>query len=312
VKPTLIQGDMRYWRLPPDERLRPHVLCYYVVEPAHENSLALVNEPKQDDLLLPDGHAEIVLCLDGRFERWPIGESAPRAVMHTSYLIGGRSHSVVTRNLTNIRLVGVKLDPRSLRALIAIPLSELRDSTLTLRDLNIPALLHLEDAVAGARSIDEIATVLNRFFLNTLCNRRRCEARDVNHLLRRVRAARGMLSIMDWVGEQKIDSRSLERRFCAWTGMTPKQYARIVRFKHCYHRLISGGQGHGTISSLIEGYCDQSHFNRDFKYFTGSFPSARMRGTMQRGTSVTDHLIEAELPGVCASDQRTLHARSFR
>jgi AraC-like DNA-binding protein len=278
---------MRYWRLQPDPRLRPLLLCYFVVEPNEAPELDFQGE----ELLIPDGHAEIVFNPAAGYERWAVGEGERRDVMKHSYLIGGRSHSVLTRNLSQVRIAGVKLDPRFLRHVIATPLVEFSEGTLTLADLNDRALLELEDAVACAGSPQAIFRLFDRFFLDALHGLRLGEA-AIDRLLDRVRATRGGLSIMEWTREQRIDSRHLERRFCDAVGMTPKRYARVIRFKHSYHRLIAGRPA--AIAQQLDGYYDQSHFNKEFKHFIGVAPGVRLGGKMSQGTSVCDHLLQGE------------------
>jgi len=285
MNPTLVREDMRYWRLAPDARLRSWIICYFVVEPGAASS--------EQALLIPDGHSELVFRLDAGFERWPIDEPGQRAAMRFSYLIGGRSHSVLTQCLGRTRLAGVKLDPRALRALIRTPLSEFRDGTLAFADLNSHALLDLEDAVATAPSAVDVGRVLDRFFLRALC-RIWLEDAMTDALVRQIQRRRGALSILEWVREHRIDPRTLERRFCASMGMMPKQYARIIRFKHSYHRLMSGAQN-GALGSHLEGFYDESHFNREFRRFMGVAPSARSSGGALRRMAVSDHLLDTEL-----------------
>jgi AraC-like DNA-binding protein len=277
---------MRYWLLHPDARLRPAICCYFVVDAGHSPYF-------RNELLLPDEYAEIVFAFDAGFERWDVGKQTARTVMNRSYVIGGRSHSVFTGSVKRLRLVGVKLDPRMLRRMIMAPLGEFRDSILTLRDLNNTALLSLEHAVAECKSVAQIANTLNRFFLRQLSG---ASAHDeaVDYVLQRIRTERGMGSITSLTRELGIDARTLERRFLAWLGMTPKKYARILRFKHSYHRLIA--YPHQRASGLhLEGYYDQSHFNKEFKYFTGVAPSTLFASRTPFSTAVTDHLVRGTL-----------------
>src|SRR5581483_696797 len=247
VNPTLVEGDMRYWRMQPDARLLPWVLCYYLVEPTSGTPLS----PSGQQLLLPDGHSELVFQLEAPFERWVVGEPAKRAVMKSSYLIGGRFRSVLTRNLGRVRVAGVKLDSRLLHAIIRMPLSEFRDSTLALDELDTAALLDLDDEVKNARSAEQVKGLLDRFFLWALGCQWPGEP-AIDGLLQRIHLSRGSLSIMQWTRNEHINSRTLERRFCAWMGMTPKQYSRIVRFKHSYHRFVLPDAG--ALGTHLDAY----------------------------------------------------------
>jgi AraC-like DNA-binding protein len=283
---------MRYWRVPPSARLQPHVLCYFAAlqSPTRESAERL---PADIDLLLPDGYAELVFILNAGYERRVVGEKVQCDVMHSSYIIGGRSHSVLTRTFGGLVVLGVKLDPRVLRVLIGTPLSEFRDATLSLRDLNNKPLLDLEDALAGAQSVAEVGSTFDRFFLKALTDFRPSKT-IVDHLLQDVQRERGAFSIMQWMRDQGTDSRNFEKRFCSWIGMTPKRYARIVRFKHSYYRFLSGEAKRGAVGSHLDDYYDQSHFHRDFRSFVGVAPSIELSTTMPHATDISNHLIQSE------------------
>lgn len=288
VNPTLVQLNMRYWRLQPDPRLRPWILCYFLVEPNHVSALGESDHTEQ--LLLPDGHAEIVFNLGNGYDRWQMGHSETRDFMRSSYLIGGRSKSVFTRNRGPVHLAGVKLDPRLLRRLIGASLSEFSDGILSLRDLNDAALLELEDAVACAGSAAAVQLLFDDFFLRALAN---APLRDplVDRLVRDIRTRRGSLSIMNWSRDHRIDARRLERCFGDAVGITPKRYARVIRFKHSYQQLLA----HPRATSLhLDGYYDQSHFNKEFKHFLGVAPTVRLGDKLSPVTSVCDHLLQGE------------------
>ena len=243
---------MRYFRLQPDARLSPWIKCYWRVEPDPDSKRATADSP---DLLIPDGHSELVFRIAGAFTRWQLGDPAKRAQVRRSYVIGGRSKSVLTHSPGGLRLVGVKLDPRALRALLRMPLSDFRDHTVDCADLGCHALLELEDEIANLRSVDQLPEVFDRFFLRGMTH----EVRDdsaIELLLERIRVTRGAQPILKWAREHRLDARTLERRFVARMGMTPKQFARVERFKHSYRRFsgrlerISQARG-ARISRLI-------------------------------------------------------------
>lgn len=280
---------MRYWRMQPDPRLQPWVLCYFLVEP--DPTTALEDSDQTEQLLLPDGHAEIVFNLGNGYDRWQMGHSGTRDLMRNSYLIGGRSESVFTRNRGPVHLAGVKLDPRLLRRLIRNPLSEFSDGILSLRDLNDTALLGLEDAVACAGSAASVQLLFDDFFLRAIAN---TPLHDplIDRLVRDIRTQRGSISIMNWSCDHGIDARRLERCFGDAVGMTPKRYARVIRFKHSYQQFLAQPR---ASSMYLDGYYDQSHFNKEFKHFLGVAPTVRLGGKMPGVTSVCDHLLEGEL-----------------
>jgi AraC-like DNA-binding protein len=281
---------MRYWRIAPDIRLRGVVSCYWAVVSQAIHSRISANEPVED-LLIPDGLSEIVFnrgCVG--FDRWQLGARDNQQVMRHSYLIGGRSHSVNTFSAGALSLAGVKLDSRFLRSIIRTPLSEFRESTLSLVDLGDPQLLALEESVANARCIETVVGLLDNFFLAAMRDSQR-NRNAVDVLVARIQQDGGSTPILGWARDNGVDSRSLERSFCASVGMTPKQYARVVRFKRHYQALISRDGQKKSLSADLEGFYDQSHFNREFRHFTGVAPSTKLAGRMTQGMKVADHLI---------------------
>jgi AraC-like DNA-binding protein len=199
---------------------------------------------------------------------------------------------VLTRNEGPLRLAGVKLDPRALRSLIGVPLGEFRDATLELTELGWRPLLALEDAVARARTAEQLARELDAFFLARL-------SVDVTHapavgpLVERLRASRGVQPILPWARAHAIDARTLERQFVASMGMTPKQFARVMRFKHTYHRLAA--EGRGAVKAHLDAFYDEAHFNREFRQFLGTSPLKWLSQSTAFRTTVADHLLDGEL-----------------
>jgi AraC-like DNA-binding protein len=233
--------------------------------------------------LIPDGHSELVFRLSGSFTRWQLGGNA-RAHMSESYVIGGRSKSVLTQSPGGLRLAGVKLEPRALRSLLRMPLGAFRDNTVGLGELGCRALLDLEDEIANLREVDPLPGIFDRFFLRRLDERIEDDA-GIHRLITRLRASCGAQPILAWAREHGLDSRTLERRFVARMGMTPKQFARIERFKHSYLHLNDRAR--------LEGFYDESHFDREFRHFTGLSPQARLRQAARFTTSIADHLLQA-------------------
>jgi AraC-like DNA-binding protein len=296
VHPTLVNDDMRYWRMAPDPRLREHVLCYWMVEEAPRRFKREAFR-HGEDLLIPDGHSEIVFNRDTTgFERWRLGARERGAHMRGSYLIGGRSHSVATHASAPVKLAGVKLTPRFLRALIGCPLHVFRDATLSLRDLGDASLLELEEKIALAKSASAVASLLDGFLLEAT-RRLRDQTSAADALLRKIHRDRGMTAIMRWARDARVDSRTLERSFCSATGMTPKQYARVIRFKRAYAALLAKDSPRRSLSAALDGFYDQSHFNREFRLFTGMAPGAKLSATLPQTMDITDHLLQAELLG---------------
>ncbi len=84
---------------------------------------------------------------------------------------------------------------------------------------------------------------------------------------------KGNVSVKDIEANCFITSRSLERHFKTFVGLSPKEYAKIFRFK-CLINFIHQNPG-VTWHTLCEqnGYYDQSHLTRYFTRYLNIKPT---------------------------------------
>jgi AraC-like DNA-binding protein len=66
--------------------------------------------------------------------------------------------------------------------------------------------------------------------------------------------------------------RHLSARFRDGVGVTPKEAARILRFRRVIERLRAGAREPLGDIALDAGYYDQAHMNRDFRELAGCSP----------------------------------------
>jgi AraC-like DNA-binding protein len=84
----------------------------------------------------------------------------------------------------------------------------------------------------------------------------------------------GLVRIEDLSGQLNISRRSLERYFSANVGMSPKYYARVLRFNYAFG-LKRANPALDWFDIIYDcGYFDQTHFIKDFRHFTGQPPVA--------------------------------------
>ena len=88
-------------------------------------------------------------------------------------------------------------------------------------------------------------------------------------MLAQIRGRAGSASIArlrDHVGWSKT---RLTTKFVEQVGVSPKQYARVMRFNHAL-RLIHTGRASLADVAFEAGYYDQPHLNAEFKQRAGS------------------------------------------
>jgi AraC-like DNA-binding protein len=82
----------------------------------------------------------------------------------------------------------------------------------------------------------------------------------------------GLAKISETAREIGLSERQLERNYRQASGLTPKQFARICRFRATAVDLIKNSQQNWANRAAAKGFTDQSHLNREFSNLSGNSP----------------------------------------
>jgi AraC-like DNA-binding protein len=253
--------------LPPAPALRQWVRYYWVLK---DDTCS----PQIDEFLAPDGFEEIIFSYAGGFRRQAVrGSETLDHVLDGSYAVGTKTCGVACSRLGRLAMVGVKLWPQALHSLLRSPLHDHPGHPLPLREIDLPVLAELEARLFDADSEAAIKEVLDRALRHALP-----DAPDalLGFSIRELFDARGAVGIDEITRRCGVHYRTLEKAFRQRVGIPPKALAKVLRFKHAFNRL-SGKAEAGHLGALECGYYDQSHFCKEFKFFTGRTPTRFFR-----------------------------------
>ncbi|TFH88566.1 AraC family transcriptional regulator [Billgrantia azerbaijanica] len=258
-------------QFPPSAPLRPFVQCFWQLRGGATAGQA------ERELLHPDGGMGWWFNLGGPVER----DGEP---------FGGRcwidGPQLSTARLTvggDFDLLGVRFLPGAGYAVMGEELAALVGPSMIPGDaLRHLALASLQQRLREAPDLPRRIALLERRLLAAV---RRGVARHpaLPASLAWLQQRHGQGAIEALVAQLPIGQRRLERLFKRHVGLSPKQYARMLRIEHG-RALIKRGQGRTplTDTALEAGYCDQAHFIHDFKAVTGLTPGAYRRHVQRR------------------------------
>lgn len=83
---------------------------------------------------------------------------------------------------------------------------------------------------------------------------------------------KGQLPINELCRVTNMNERTLQRRFTSGTGISPKQFAKIIQFQSSLEQLTVKDFDKLTDIVYQNGFADQSHFIKVFRAFTGKTP----------------------------------------
>lgn len=192
--------------------------------------------------------------------------------------------------------VGAILHPGAALALFGVSAAELEGRHVNLSDLCGIAAEGLYERLAEATDPDRRRKVFDAFLRAQLRPMRALDPQILQaaQRLRRVaprsadrgadstgvgfhdhaamRADRDDPCIADLVAGSGRNPRRFIAGFRDLTGLTPKRYARVLRFKRLLQALSAVPRPDWTALALDAGYFDQPHLIREFREFTGVSP----------------------------------------
>ncbi|HSR68238.1 MAG TPA: helix-turn-helix domain-containing protein [Acidobacteriota bacterium] len=252
---------MHFRELVPRPQLRPYVRLIWVLEVDQAESFG------SPERVVPDGLVEVVF-------HW----RTPLVCRYDGEEFARQPRSVAvsqTRRFVEFRpegacgFISARFHPWGACHFLGLPVSEVADSQVDAESLWGHATRELEAKLAGASGYRERVELLERFLLAQL---HRHHKEQVEPLVREVWRRKGDLRIPQLCRDLGFSERGLERTFTSSLGMTPKRFARLTRFLHSCRQVRDRRRTPLTEIAQNCGYYDQSHFNAEFKSFSGMTP----------------------------------------
>lgn len=122
--------------------------------------------------------------------------------------------------------------------------------------------------LAEAKDHSKKFSIVEQFMITELDERQ--PDRLVRHAVQKIKLAKGDIRIKDLATNLSISQDAFEKRFNRTVGTSPKQFAKIVRFRNVIDTYAQAKNL--TDAAYRAGYFDQSHFIKDFTVFTGEKP----------------------------------------
>jgi AraC-like DNA-binding protein len=166
-------------------------------------------------------------------------------------------------------VAGVRFRPAAGGAVLGLPLSELRDQRVDLRELLPDAARELPGdlpvAEAGIRLLEIAGQLVAGADLDPA-------VLHAAHLLRDP-----AMTTEQTAGATGVSPRHLRRRFHAAVGYGPKTLQRVIRFRRFVSKVDAGEVADLAALAASTGYADQAHLTRECVQFAGLTPAALVR-----------------------------------
>jgi len=217
----------------------------------------LASESDSPERIIPDCTPGLMYVRRGQIIRSDTYGRTEMCREDNVYLFGQKRRAVQYHYDGATEAFGVKLMPGSLFAVFGIAAGEITDSVVDIRDLG-------KDAEIYRQCLIDRNVMLKPSDSNTTPD-------TVLQCLHKIHMSNGLDSIRTIANGVGSSYKQLERLFNQHVGLSPKHYARMVRFNRS---IQIGMRGISTLTDLAYqcGYADQNHFIKETKYFSGKVP----------------------------------------
>lgn len=250
--------------IPPPERLRPHVQCFWWAPPT---------ATAQDYIILADGAPGLIFQHhNGHTGISHVqGGSLPVAFVYGQATAPGVNH-IAAGTLT----FGVHFRPHAWKDLLGIDASEVTNTLIGLDNL---AVFPITQQLLEQPNPVQVVNLLADWLWKNLARNRK-EDKLIEYSLQRLAREVATVRPEALPGLYHLSPRQYQRRFKQRMGVSPETYIRILKFQRSLQVLSR--QSFNKLSDIGYelGYADQSHFIREFKQFSGYTPAAFLQHYM--------------------------------
>jgi len=254
---------MFYNEIAPSPQLMPFIKCFWVLEDKAHNGVGELQK------VLPDACPELIIHYGDRF-RIRSGENIRQQPY--AFLFGPITRHIEIGPSGSTGMIAARFYPGALSAFLSSPVKQVTDRYVPLRSLFGAEARVLERSLRAYGSFHEQMVGLLEGFLLSKLSPQEFTPVLKQATLRQIADQQQAVKIEALSKQLNIGRRHLERKFNDQVGMTPRLFLRIVRFQNIFRIIRNKPVKNLTDLTYRAGYFDQSHFNRDFKAFTGMSP----------------------------------------
>ncbi len=190
-------------------------------------------------------------------------------VMEPLFVYGQTLDPITIQFEAPFRMVMFQLFPSVSGSAFGIPIGELTNSCWTIPRTEW-GVLQNTDKIGSSSNLPYILSSLVQLIVDRTNNF--LPDRLLHQCIELILSHQGNYEIKDLTKKFGISERTLQRRFETYVGLSPKQFANIIRFQSSLSKINDSKNTHLTDIAYETGYFDQSHFIRQFKIFTKQKP----------------------------------------
>jgi AraC-like DNA-binding protein len=253
---------MVYQEYPIAEPLKPYVKVIWSMESDTTSA-----HPMR---ILPDSCVELVIHFRQPYKT--TYSDSITEVQPQSFVVAQMKNFIEIAPAGKIGMVCVRLTAHGAYHFFGLPMREISNRFTDLDFVWKGIAREIEDKIANAKDTGRRIQIIQHYLLNQLCKNGKHDA-TIDHCLDLIYSSRGQIRIEDLALHTGLSNRQLVRKFNDSIGLSPKEFARIIKFICSLRYLKQTNNMYLSQAAYDCGYYDQAHFIHDFKEYSGLTPT---------------------------------------
>ncbi|WP_291100112.1 MULTISPECIES: AraC family transcriptional regulator [unclassified Empedobacter] len=192
--------------------------------------------------------------------------------MPTLFLYGQTITPITLEINSPYQIIIFQFYPFVLRAFWDITPESINDNCYFLDNSSNQSHHKLVENLINAKSIEERIHLISNLLIDYFEKKKVNLDLSIRNAIVKIITEKGQIQINSIAQSESLNIRTFERRFLKETGLSAKQFSKIIQFQSSLQQLTAKDYKKLTDIVYENGFSDQSHFIRVFKAFTGKTP----------------------------------------
>lgn len=194
---------------------------------------------------------------------------------YRSYFVGPmNTHTELVASTDRVHMVGIRFLPCGLYSFMGLALNDLTNHKCAANDLtNIFDRAFIE-RLCDKHNAGRLVEIIDEFLIKRMGKYAPKIDKKILFAVDEINRNKGTLSIRSLMSDISLCQRHFERKFKMYTGYSPKEYSRIVKFWNAINLLRHTSYDNLLSTAVLAGYYDVPHFIREVKRLSGNPPSS--------------------------------------
>jgi AraC-like DNA-binding protein len=246
--------------------LKEFIQCFWFIR---HDSIPLATK------MLPDGYSDIMLNFGNAYSLAFNNES--EIEINESVFVGQRTKTMFLNQTGDVNMIGVRLNPGKEYTFLNQSAHLVQNSVISVSQVMGEVfesyLFDIQNNNTDELRVNLTEQLFENHFRNNNAKSNTLVDFALNLIQKNVVGGQGL----DLSKELNLNYKQSERLFKKHVGITPKKYIRVIRFYQAYTKIRNQKSVNWTEVLNEYNFYDQSHFIKEYHWFTGNSPNKQFR-----------------------------------